>query len=156
MKKGCELWVAGRELRFFRRQSLSVLLATHNSQLVTQKSILAEIEMHRCVSTEGIFHKAPAAIVAQVQPRLVVDFVADFIVGVVVGVVVEIVEAFQDFLDFLQMVSIVVRFVFQRIEGRVDFQSDDVSKLVGCINSTFAAIAGVVNHYTISLVALFP
>jgi hypothetical protein len=84
---------------------------------------------------QGVLDELAAALGAEVEAELLVDVVADVIV-------VNVVQVFEDVLNFLEVVA--VFFIFaagRRIEGGVDFHLDHVTEVVFRIEIPLAQIA---------------
>ena len=96
--------------------------------------VLAKFELFRRVEAERTEQKAPPAIAAKVKSHLLVYVVADFFAF-------HVVQAFEDVLDFLEMVAVVVQRVVNWIERGVDFHFDDVPEILLWIERTLAAVA---------------
>lgn len=84
--------------------------------------ILTESQMLCGHPPQGVLHVTAAALAAQVEPLLMIDFLAD-------RVVIVVVEPFQQILNLLQMISVVFEFVVAGIQCGVNFHADDVPHL---------------------------
>jgi hypothetical protein len=102
-------------------------------------SVLTETEFLAYGSSQRVFDVLLAALGAEVETLLVVDVVSHLLVVIVV-------EVFENVLDFLQVVAIVVKFLADRIQRGVDFDANDVAKFREGVDRSFTAIATVVNH----------
>ena len=97
--------------------------------------VRAESEGFCGFAAEGILQEFFAAFRAEIETQLLVHVVADL---VVVGVI----QAFENILNFLEVVAVVIVFAGGgRIKGGIDFDFDDVSQIVFRIEISLAQIA---------------
>jgi len=76
------------------------------------------------LAPQRVLDELPAAIRTEIEPQLLIHVVADLIVG-------RILHAFQDILDFFEVVAVVILVVGRRrIERGIDLDFDDVTEIV--------------------------
>jgi hypothetical protein len=66
-------------------------------------------------------------------------------------IVIRIGNRFQDILNLLQMIAIVVAIVIHVVEGGIHFQADYVASIELRVDRSFAAIARVVDHVEVPI-----
>jgi hypothetical protein len=99
------------------------------------ESVFAETESLGDLSPEWIPNEFFAAFGTEIETQFLIHLVADFVAG-------RIVHAFENFLDFFEVVAVFIVAVFSGgIEGGVDFDFDNVTKIVVWIEFTLAQIA---------------
>jgi hypothetical protein len=107
---------------------------------LTPPLILAEIEVFGWLTPQRIVEQFAAAFGAQVEPHPLVDIVAEFFV-------LRIVNLFEDLLDFLQVISIIVGVLLvDCVQRRVNFHFDNIAQIVLRFEYTTAAITRIVDH----------
>jgi hypothetical protein len=107
--------------------------------------ILAEPKVGTPFMPHRVLDELSVTIGTEIVAASLVQLVAD-------RFVLDIVEPFQDFLYFQQMVAIILEFVdFQRFHGSLYFQPHHVPKLFFGIDDSLAAIARVMDHHSESL-----
>jgi hypothetical protein len=107
----------------------------------TPNSVLAEVERLRgSHAPHGALEELLAALRAQVEAQPLTNVVADLII-------VGILQAFEDVLDFLEMIAIGLFIVRRRgIESGVNLHLHDVTEITLGIEFPPAQIAFVSNH----------
>jgi hypothetical protein len=102
--------------------------------------VLAESQRRFLFATDRILHELAETSGAQIIPPLLVNVVANLRT-------LSRIDAFQDLVDFQQVVAIVpILVLVERIHDRFDFQPYDVAQIILVIDRAFAAVARVVNH----------
>jgi hypothetical protein len=93
------------------------------------------------VTTQRVLGELAVAFRAQIEPQLLARL--EF----VVSAVFQVAGALQRFVDFQQMIAILVGAVFlQRLQCRIDFDPHDVTLVLSRLKTPVAEIARIVNH----------
>jgi hypothetical protein len=110
-------------------------------RLCATASILAEIQRCRDAPAKRIVQESLTTFGTEIEAPLLIDIVADFIA---LGVI----ESFEDILDFLEVITILVQFHVGRIKGCIDFHFDDIPQITFRIERPVAAVTCIVDHRT--------
>ena len=104
-----------------------------------ERSVLAEIEHDGVLTPERPLHELPAALGTKIETHVLMDFFSDFLV-------LDVFHSLKDVVNFLEVITIVVNAVVDRIENGRYFNSDSIAKIALGIEIPFAEIACVTNH----------
>lgn len=105
--------------------------------------ILAEVELFR-FATERVFGEFLAAFGAEIEPQRLINVISDIGVGVVF-------EAFEDIVNFDEIVAIIIQAFGHFIKGGKHFNLHHVSQIMFGLYFTLAEIAAIVNHRLVFL-----
>jgi hypothetical protein len=87
-------------------------------------SVLAEVELLGGLAAQRVLHELLAAFRAEIEAHLLVHFVPDLRAA-------DVVDMLEDFVQILETVAVVIRVIdLQGIEGRIDLELDDITKIV--------------------------
>jgi hypothetical protein len=134
--------INGRRARYWiDRENLRAIFCHTERALGTMsaESVLAEFHEVRGLASQRPLGELLAALGAKIESHVLMHLVADLIV-------LSILEAFENVMDLLQMVSILVDAVVDRIENGCDLNLNDVAQIVLGIKIPLAEIARVTNH----------
>ena len=110
-------------------------------RLCATASILTEVQRCRDAPAKRIVQEPLTTLGTEIETPLLIDIVADFIA---LGVI----ESFEDILDFLEVITILVQFHVGRIKRCIDFHLDDIPQITFRIERPVAAVTCIVDHRT--------
>ena len=98
-------------------------------------SVFTEVELGRGVPCNRVVEKFLPAFRAEIKTQLLVDIITE-------SVALGIIHAFQDIMDFGQVIAISFLFIhIAAFHCRIHFHADDIAECVLWIDKTFTAVA---------------